>query len=72
MTRKQLYMQHNNLSADEIVSATDLECEGDLRGITGEGAYAIKGYCTQPTVERCSMCSLCNYGRDCHNNPVAA
>lgn len=71
MTRKDLYMTANNLMADEIVGATELECELDLRGITGGGAYAIKGYCTQPSVERCSMCSLCNYGRDCHNNKVA-
>jgi hypothetical protein len=71
MTRTELYMTANHLSPDEIVSATGLDCERDIRGITGEGAYAIAGYCSQPTVERCSLCSLCNYGLDCHNNPVA-
>ena len=29
------------------------------------------GYCSQPTVPRCAECSLCNYGRDCQNQPVA-
>ena len=71
MTRTELYMAANHLAADEIVGATDLECELDLRGITGGGAYEITGYCSQPTVTRCSECSLCNYGRDCHNNKVA-
>ena len=28
-------------------------------------------YCSQPSVERCSLCSLCSFGRDCHNNAVA-
>ena len=71
MTRRELYMAVNRLCTDEVAGATELECELDLRGITGEGAYAIRGYCTQPAVARCSECSLCNYGRDCHNNKVA-
>ena len=71
MNRKELYMTANKLMADEIVSATDLECELDLRGITGGGAYEITGYCSQKSVPRCSECSLCNYGLDCHNNKVA-
>ena len=71
MTRHQLYMSANGLSADEIVGATALSCERDLRGLTGGGEYAMAGYCSQLTVDRCSNCSLCNYGRDCHNHDVA-
>ncbi len=56
---------------DEMPGATELECELDLRGLTGEGAYEIAGYCTQKGVERCAVCSLTNYGRDCHNNRLA-
>ena len=71
MSRTELYMVTNHLAPDEIVSATALECEQDLRGITGEGAYEIEGYCSQKSVGRCSECRLCNNGRDCHNNDVA-
>jgi len=71
LSRKSLYMQANKLYPGEIAGATELECEQDIRGITGEGAYAIAGYCTQPSVARCSACSLCSYGLDCHNNKVA-
>jgi len=28
------------------------------------------GYCVQPTVSDCEVCSLTNYGRDCQNNPL--
>ena len=71
MKRTELYMMANKVMADEIAGATNLECERDIRGITGEGAYAIKGYCSHPNVARCAVCSLCNYGLDCHNNQVA-
>jgi len=71
MTRRELYMAANKLYPDEIPGATELECELDLRGITGSGAYAIKGYCSQQAVARCSECAMCNYGRDCHNHKVA-
>ncbi|MBP7583052.1 MAG: hypothetical protein KBA61_03395 [Spirochaetes bacterium] len=27
-------------------------------------------YCTRPDVESCAVCSLTNYGRDCHNIPI--
>ena len=70
-SRRVLYMTVHGLHPDEIVGATNLECENDLRGITGNGAYALPGYCSQLTVSQCSECSLCNYGRDCHNNTVA-
>ena len=69
--RKTLYMAANNLTPDEIAGASELDCELDIRGITGGGQYAIDGYCTNLKVDRCSNCSLCNYGLDCHNNPVA-
>lgn len=68
--RKDQYMAIHKLWPDEIAGSTDLDCEMDLRGI-GRNDYAIKDYCTQLTVDRCANCSLCNYGRDCHNNPVA-
>jgi hypothetical protein len=71
LTRRELYMAVNQLHPDEIVGATDLDCENDLRGITGNAAYEIKGYCSQKKVDRCHNCSLYNYGRDCHNNPAA-
>ena len=73
LTRTALYIAVHDLFPDEIVGATALECEADLRGVTDAGrrGYAIPGYCSQPEVERCSECSLCNYGRDCHNYPVA-
>jgi len=73
MNRTDLYLTANHLHADEIVSATEIEMENDLRDVgDGEGSgYSIPGYCTQKTVKRCSACSLCNYGRDCHNNQVA-
>jgi hypothetical protein len=29
----------------------------------------MKPYCTQNN-GNCSTCSLVNYGRDCHNNPI--
>ncbi|HAV56622.1 MAG TPA: hypothetical protein DCX45_03670 [Acinetobacter junii] len=70
-TRRELYMSTWDTHPDEMIGATDLDCENDLRGLTGDGAYRIDGYCSQPNVDRCSNCSLCNYGRDCHNNKVA-
>ena len=70
-SRRDLYIASSGIHPDEIVGATNLECELDLRGITGNGDYEIPGYCTNKAVARCSECSLCNYGRDCHNNPVA-
>lgn len=72
MTRREVYAAYTGVYPDEMAGATDLECELDLRGLTGEGAYGIKGYCSQQSVERCAVCSLCNYGRDCHNNRIAA
>jgi len=33
------------------------------------GKSAIKAYCTQNSGD-CSTCSLKNYNRDCHNNPI--
>lgn len=30
-----------------------------------------KPYCTNNTQFDCRLCSLNNYGRDCHNNPIA-
>lgn len=27
-------------------------------------------YCSRLTVSNCKVCSLCNYGRDCHNNEI--
>lgn len=71
MTRRELYCYSNQLMTDEILGASDLDCELDIRGITGDGAYEIKGYCTQKSVDRCRNCSLCNYNRDCHNNIIA-
>jgi hypothetical protein len=33
------------------------------------------GYCSKTDEDNsqhdCANCSLCNYGRDCHNNPIA-
>lgn len=29
-----------------------------------------KSYCTNPTIEDCSHCTLSSYGRDCKNNPL--
>jgi hypothetical protein len=69
--RTEMYMAVNKLWPDEIAGATELEMEQDLRGITGDGHYAMPGYCSQLSVSRCSNCSLTNYGRDCHNNPIA-
>ena len=69
--RKSLYLVAWDLTPDEIVGATELDCELDLRGITANGTYALKDYCSNPNVDRCSNCSLCNYGFDCHNNKVA-
>ena len=28
-------------------------------------------YCTNSGVESCNECSMVNYRRDCHNNPIA-
>lgn len=72
-TRRQQYMDVYRLFPDEIVGATDIECEDDIRGVSKSpyGIQAPTGYCTQLTVARCSECSLSNYNRDCHNNPIA-
>lgn len=69
--RRDQYRTIHGLMPEETAGATDLECEMDLRGLAGGGAYALPGYCSQMAVPRCSECSLCNYGRDCHNQPVA-
>jgi hypothetical protein len=62
-TRKAQYMDATETFPDELVGATQCDCEEALR--------RMPGFCTQPEVERCSECSLCNYGRDCHNERVA-
>lgn len=62
-TRRNQYMQKTGYHPDEIVGATNLECENELR--------RMDGYCTQLGVDRCLNCSLCSYDRDCHNAIVA-
>lgn len=62
-TRGEAYDACFGTFPDERAGARDLEMEQDIR--------ASEGYCTQRTIERCSLCSLCSYGRDCHNNAVA-
>ena len=71
MKRRELYMYYHKLTPDEIVGATELDCELDIRGITGGGDYAIPNYCTNLAVKRCTECPLRNYIFDCHNNIVA-
>ncbi len=62
-TRGEAYDAIFGTFPDERAGAQDMEMEQDIR--------ASEGYCTQRAVERCSACSLCSYGRDCHNNAVA-
>lgn len=61
--RTSLYCSLTGYSPDECAGASHLELEIEIR--------KTESYCSQQTESRCSECSLCNYGRDCHNNPVA-
>ena len=63
MNRKEVYMAAAGVFPDEIVSATELECENELR--------TAAGYCDRRDVTRCAACPLSHDGRDCHNNKVA-
>lgn len=62
MNRKEVYMATTGIFPDEIVGATALECENELR---------TANYCDRRDVTRCAACPLCREGRDCHNNKVA-
>jgi len=61
--RPEQYAIYRNL-ADECYGASDQEYEDAIRA-------EIPGYCSQLSVRRCSECSLCNYGRDCHGAKIA-
>jgi hypothetical protein len=70
-TRIEQYMDVNNIYPDEVVGASELDAELDIRGITGRGEYAIPGYCSRLDVDRCTNCPLHHNGLDCHGHPVA-
>lgn len=62
-TRGEAHDAYLGTFPDERAGAQDLEMEQAIRA---EGDY-----CSHRSAERCSLCSLCSYGRDCHNNAVA-
>ena len=62
--RTSLYCALTGYYPDECAGASHLELENEIR-------TTVTDYCSQRSISRCSECSLCNYGRDCHNNPVA-
>lgn len=62
-TRGEAHDAYLGTFPDERAGAQDLEMEQAIRA---EGDY-----CSQQSVERCTLCPLCSYGRDCRNNAVA-
>jgi len=50
---------------DEILSGLEFTVPGET-----EHSRRELFYCSQLGVDFCRNCSLVNYGRDCHNNPV--
>ena len=62
-TRGEAHDAYLGTFPDERAGAQDLEMEQAIRA---EG-----NYCSQRSVERCTLCALCSYGRDCHNNTAA-
>lgn len=61
------------MSMKEIVEKLNAEILNGLT-FTNPGATEMARrepfYCSQMTVKNCRDCSLVNYDRDCHNNPL--
>ena len=58
---------------DKIIAELNEEILGGLEfSVPGETEHARREafYCSQQSVDFCRNCSLVNYGKDCHNNPV--
>ena len=50
---------------EEILNGLQFSTPGET-----EKARRDPFYCSQLSVRNCELCSLVNYGRDCHNNEV--
>jgi hypothetical protein len=71
--RKRPMRQQRNYTEKERTLAGRLADKKFMRDFFGrqESRMGKPDYCTQNNGD-CSTCSLVNYGRDCHNNPVGS